>query len=88
MSDLTYDVRFWTTRTFTGKRGTRYQIRWAVGGRARYATFGTRKLAESDRAALMTAARQGVPFDSVSGRPASEAKGASAARRRSLPARV
>jgi hypothetical protein len=35
MSDLTYDVKIWTTRIRKGKRGNVYEVRWAVANKAR-----------------------------------------------------
>ena len=60
---LTYDVRIWKTRTVNGAKGRTYQVRWTVAGKVRYATFGTKALADSHEAKLRTAARQGEAFD-------------------------
>jgi hypothetical protein len=65
----TYDVRFWKTTTYKGKRKTTYRVRWTVAGQSRSEVFVTRKLAESFKAKLMTAAREGVPFDRSTGLP-------------------
>lgn len=65
----TYDVRIWSIRRYKGKRVTTYTVRWAVAGKPFPETFATRKLAESFRAKLLTAAREGVPFDEQTGLP-------------------
>ncbi|MPZ67893.1 MAG: integrase [Pseudonocardiaceae bacterium] len=64
-----YDVRIWSIRKYKGKRATTYTVRWSVGGRAFPETFATSKLAESFRSKLLTAAREGVPFDESTGLP-------------------
>ena len=46
-----------------------YTVRWRTGGQRHQDTFPTRKLAESFRAKLMIAAREGRPFELVSGLP-------------------
>ena len=46
-------------------------MRWTVAGKVRYATFGTKALADSHEAKLRTAARQGEAFDAVTGLPLS-----------------
>ena len=68
---LTYDVRIWKTRIVNGAKGLTYQVRWTVAGKVRYATFGTKALADSHEAKLRTAARQGEAFDAVTGLPLS-----------------
>lgn len=69
--NTTYDVRVWTTRAMKGARGTAYQVRWSVGMRPRSRTYGTRRLAESFHAELVSAARKGEPFDTSTGLPVS-----------------
>lgn len=69
-----YKVRIWNITTYKGKRKTTYTVRWTVDGNQFPATFDTKKLAESFRAKLITAAREGLPFDSNSGLPASMAQ--------------
>ncbi len=68
---LTYDVRIWKTRKVEGAKGRRYQVRWTVAGKVRYATLGTKALADSHEAKLKTAAREGEPFDVFTGLPLS-----------------
>src|SRR6266508_1131735 len=77
---LTYDVRIWTLITYKGKRSTTYTVRWVVAGDRFQQTFATKSLAESFRSKLITAAREGVPFDRLSGLPQTMAR---AARQRS-----
>lgn len=64
-----YDVRVWKIRTYNGKRGRSYDVRWSVDGASRSRAFKTSALAESFRAELVTATRQGSPFDRVTGLP-------------------
>lgn len=69
---MSYDVRFWGIRKRAGRR-LPYQVRWTVDGRQKAESFLTRALAESFRAELIKAARDGEPFDPVSGLPESRA---------------
>ncbi|WTH49627.1 integrase [Streptomyces sp. NBC_01550] len=68
---MSYNVRFWDTRERPGRQ-SRFQVRWTVNGRERSESFSTFGLAESRRAKLVTAAREGEPFDERTGLPASE----------------
>jgi len=69
MTEWSYTVRIWAIR----KRDYRkpYQLRWRVGVRPHSESFLTLGLAESRRAQLITAAREGEPFDVDSGLPKS-----------------
>jgi len=69
MSDLTYDVKIWTTRVYQGKRGNKYVVRWEVANKERARAHLTKKLAESFRSSLLSAARQGHAFDVATGLP-------------------
>jgi hypothetical protein len=51
--------------------GTTYRVRWVVERKEWHDSFTTRALAESFRADLLSLARQGEPFDVVTGRPVS-----------------
>jgi hypothetical protein len=64
-----YDVRFWDIRTYEGKKGTTYTIRWLVAGVAHRATYKNRALATSRRNELMSHASRGIAFDIKSGLP-------------------
>ncbi|MQA06011.1 MAG: integrase [Streptosporangiales bacterium] len=64
-----YDVSIWAIDKYEGARKTTYRVRWAVAGRRFQETFDTRKLAESFRSKLLTAAREGVAFDERTGLP-------------------
>jgi len=64
-----YNVRIWAIRRYQGKQKTTYTVRWAVAGKPYPATFDTRKLAEGWRAKLVTASREGIPFDTATGLP-------------------
>ncbi len=69
--NTTFDVRFWKTEVYKGKRGTSYYVRWTVAGKPWREPFKNRALAESFRSELVTAARKGEAFDIESGRPLS-----------------
>jgi integrase len=68
---LSYKVRFWEIRERLDRRKG-FEVRWTVNGREKSESFLTKGLAESRRAKLMTAARDGEPFDPQTGLPASE----------------
>ncbi|MEV7565622.1 site-specific integrase [Streptomyces tanashiensis] len=68
---MSYKVRFWDIRE-RPKRRKPLEVRWTVNGRERSESFITKGLAESRRAKLMTAARDGEAFDEQTGLPASE----------------
>ncbi|MER6952580.1 tyrosine-type recombinase/integrase [Streptomyces sp. NPDC002623] len=68
---LSYKVRFWEIRQRSG-RAKAFDVRWTVNGREKSESFLTYGLADSRRAKLMTAAREGEPFDLKTGLPASE----------------
>jgi integrase len=74
MSRQSFDVKIWDIRVNKGKRKTTYTVRWVVGGQELQDTFATRKLAESFRAKLTTAAREGEPFEVESGLPLNMAR--------------
>jgi integrase len=71
----TYDVRLWNIREYkgkdrkTGKPRSTYRVRWQVAGKDFGASYQTRALAESFRAKLVTAQREGIAFDEASGLP-------------------
>ncbi|MER5298960.1 site-specific integrase [Streptomyces lasiicapitis] len=69
MTKWSYTVKIWAIR----KREYRkpYQLRWKVATRPHSESFLTLGLAESRRAQLITAAREGEPFDVASGLPKS-----------------
>ncbi|MFD9493636.1 tyrosine-type recombinase/integrase [Streptomyces sp. NPDC060005] len=69
MTEWSYTFKIWAIR----KRDYRkpYQLRWKVGEREHSESFLTLGLAESRRAQLITAAREGEPFDVDSGLPKS-----------------
>ncbi len=63
-------VRIWEIGApYKGKRKTSYYVRWTVEGQPFKETRGTKALANSFRAKLVTAAADGVPFDVESGLP-------------------
>ena len=61
-----FDVRFWKIETRKGRR-TPYRVRWVVAGQQFSDSFLTMALAESYRAKLITAARNGEGFDTETG---------------------
>ncbi|BFU47869.1 tyrosine-type recombinase/integrase [Krasilnikovia sp. MM14-A1004] len=71
----TYDVRIWNIQEHkgkdrkTGKPRSTYRLRWVVAGHVFGDRFQTKALAESFRAKLVTAQREGVAFDESSGLP-------------------
>ncbi|QNP70844.1 tyrosine-type recombinase/integrase [Streptomyces roseirectus] len=69
MTEWSYTVKIWAIR----KRDYRkpYQLRWKVGLRPHSESFLTQGLADSRRAQLITAAREGEPFDVETGLPKS-----------------
>lgn len=69
--DASYDVRVWALSVYKGSRGTSYTVTWLVAGFRHRQTFATRKLAESFRAGIVTAARGGGQFFASDGLPAS-----------------
>lgn len=77
MKRSSYNVRIWSIQTNNGKKKTSYTLRWSVDGHRSQDTFSTKKLAESFRATLLKAARDGEPFDVDTGIPVSRAREAS-----------
>lgn len=69
-SGVSSDVRIWAIRKYKGTRGTTYIVRWRVGAGRHQRTVSTVKLAETFRADLILATRQGVPFRVADGLPA------------------
>ncbi|MEU5437561.1 hypothetical protein AB0G73_29890 [Streptomyces sp. NPDC020719] len=68
---MSYNVRFWDIRERLDRRKP-YMVRWTVNGREKSESFMTSGLADSRRSKLMTAARDGEPFDEHTGLPVSE----------------
>lgn len=70
-----YDVKVWNIQEHhgkdrkTGKPRITYRVRWVVAGKVLGDRFQTKALAESFRAKLMSAQREGVAFDEASGLP-------------------
>jgi hypothetical protein len=67
-----FDVHFWKIRSYKGKRGKTYTVRWTVAGVTHPETFKTLALADSRLAELRTYARNGVAFDVTTGLPVPE----------------
>lgn len=68
-----YDVRLRSVRKRQSKASP-YQLRWLVDGVEFSERFTTATLADARRAELLTATRQGEPFDTATGLPVSEAR--------------
>lgn len=66
-----YDITFWKTWKYEGKRGITYYVRWTVAGEPFKEPFKNKALAESFRSELVTAARKGEAFDTATGLPLS-----------------
>lgn len=69
MTEWSYSVRIWSIRKRPSRQS--YQLRWQVGIKPHSESFKTMGLAESRRAQLITASREGEPFDVLSGLPRS-----------------
>jgi integrase len=65
-----YQVRFWDIRKISDTARGRYRVRWAVDGREHCKSFAARPLADAFLGTLKGAARDGKPFDPVTGLPA------------------
>jgi integrase len=66
---LSYDVRIWKIRKRERQKGTTYEVRWAVTGEGKSRPFRTSALADSFRSKLISHAKEGVPFDVLTGLP-------------------
>ena len=73
-----FDVHLWKIRSYKGRRGRTYTVRWTVAGVTHPETFKTQALAESRLAELRTYARNGVAFDVATGLPVPEVRQARA----------
>src|SRR5437868_2387706 len=71
--NTTFDVRIWRVLTNKNRGGTTYTVRWLVGHKQWRETFTTSALADSFRAKLLTATREGKAFDLATGLPAEHA---------------
>jgi hypothetical protein len=63
-----FNVRVFAIRRRPGHAA--FEVRWRVAGRDKSRSFMTRALADSYRAELVHAARQGQAFDTATGEPA------------------
>jgi integrase len=77
-SQESFDVHLRKIRSYKGRRGRTYTVRWTVAGVTHPETFKTLALAESRLAELRTHARNGVAFDVATGLPAPEVRQARA----------
>ena len=78
MSRESLKLRFWKIRTYKGKRGRTYTVRWTVAGQEFDETYARENLAESRLAELRTFAREGTAFDMETGLPVPEVRKAKA----------
>jgi hypothetical protein len=65
-----FDVRIHAMRCRRDRPRRPFEVRWHAAGRARSRSFATRALADSYRAELVRAARQGLEFSPHTGEPA------------------
>ncbi|SES44289.1 Site-specific recombinase XerD [Streptomyces sp. yr375] len=72
----TYNVRIWGIRKRASKSAP-FQLRWLVNGEVFQEPFTTRTLADARRAQLLTATKNGEPFDVATGVPIAEMREAS-----------
>ncbi len=70
MTEISYDVRFWKISE-RKDAVARYRVRWTVAGKPYAKSFLTTSLAQSFRAQLISAARNGESFDPETGLPQS-----------------
>ncbi|TQE35276.1 site-specific integrase [Streptomyces ipomoeae] len=68
----TYTVRIWAVRQRKDRGQSSAELRWKVGDTPHSQTFGTKTLADSRRAELLTAVNAGEPFDEATGVPVRE----------------
>ena len=67
--EASYDVRVWGIKVYVRTKGRTYGVRWSVANRPQHSTFATRAIADSFRSDLLSATRQGIPFDIETGLP-------------------
>jgi hypothetical protein len=67
-------VRFWEIQHKKSRPRRPYGVRWIAGGKEHQEWFANKAQANSRRSELMTAARNGEPFDVETGLPVSEVK--------------
>jgi integrase len=67
----TYDVRFWKTEVWQGKKTATHTVRWVVAGKPFKEPFKHSALAKSFRAQLLSAAKSGEAFVVETGLPVS-----------------
>lgn len=71
MTGTSYDVRIWKTEVYRGKKRDSYRVRWTVDGAPFKESFRLSAQAESFRSQLVTAAKQGEAFSTLTGLPVS-----------------
>ncbi|GGN07673.1 site-specific integrase [Terrabacter tumescens] len=69
----TFDVQIHSLRARrrSDRKAVSYELGWVVGGDKHYATFKLKGLATSEHAKLVSAAKRGDAFDTVTGQPVS-----------------
>lgn len=76
--ETTYDVRIHKVEKRVRAKKTTYRLEWRVDGERFRETFASAGLAQSFRADLLSAARQGEAFRLLDGLPVSKARTANA----------
>ncbi|WP_129287558.1 tyrosine-type recombinase/integrase [Streptomyces sp. GZWMJZ-114] len=73
MTHTSFEVRIFNLNARKRADGTfAYRLIWQVGPKRRFSrSFGTKALADAERAKLLTAAKKGEPFELETGRPVS-----------------
>lgn len=74
---VSFDVRVWELRKVKRQnRAVRYEVRWTVDGFEKSKSFQHKAQADSFRAMLLSAAKNGDAFDPSTGQPAGTVRGA------------
>ena len=68
----TFNVRIWAVRQRKDRKQSSAELRWKVGDTPHSQTFKTKTLADGRRAELLTAVKNGEPFDEATGVPVPE----------------
>jgi hypothetical protein len=65
-----YQARFWDIKKIGDTAKGRWRVRWAVAGREHCKSFPAKPLADAFLTTLKNAARDGTPFETATGLPA------------------
>ncbi|WP_329107091.1 tyrosine-type recombinase/integrase [Micromonospora sp. NBC_01699] len=69
-----YEIQIWEITKRADRKARPWRVRWAVGGVRFEELFRSKALANSFRSELVKASNAGEPFDTTTGRPASESR--------------